>query len=365
MEYRWLGSTGIKVSSLALGAMGFGGATTGGWVGNHELDDVRRHVGMALDAGVILFDSANSYQRGAAEELLGKALGSNRDRVLVSSKANSRVGEGINDVGQSRWHIVRACEDSLRRLGTDRIDIYHVHGFDACTPLEESLGVLDSLVQSGKVRYIACSNHAAWQIMKALSVAERRGLSRYVATQSYYTLVARELEWEIMPLCRDQGLGLLVWSPLAGGFLSGKFSRASARPEGTRRAMIGDLGIGPIDEDRGFAIIDVMRDIAAQRGEGVTCAQVALNWLRTRDVVSSIILGARSDEQLADNLAAVQWTMTADEQHRLDDVSAIPYPYPHWYQRQFTAERYSRDGAPGEAFTYQFPTAPIADDTVN
>ena len=216
MEYRWLGSTGIKVSSLALGAMGFGGATTGGWVGNHELDDVRRHVAMALDAGVILFDSANSYQRGTAEELLGKALGPNRDRVLISSKANSRVGEGVNDVGQSRWHILRACEDSLRRLGTDRIDVYHVHGFDACTPLEESLGALDTLVQSGKVRYIACSNQAAWQIMKALSVADRRGLSRYVATQSYYTLVARELEWEIMPLCRDQGLGLLVWSPLAG-----------------------------------------------------------------------------------------------------------------------------------------------------
>jgi aryl-alcohol dehydrogenase-like predicted oxidoreductase len=357
MEYRWLGSSGIKVSSLALGAMGFGGSTTGGWVGNHELDDVQRHVGMALDAGVILFDSANSYQKGAAEELLGKALGANRDRVLVSSKVNSRVGEGINDVGQSRWHIMRSCEESLRRLGTDRIDIYHVHGFDACTPLEESLAALDTLVRSGKVRYIACSNHAAWQIMKALSVSEQRGLSRYVATQSYYTLVARELEWEIMPLARDQRLGLLVWSPLAGGFLSGKFTRAAAPPAGTRRAMIGNLGIGPIDEERGYAIVDVMRDIAEQRGGGVTCAQVALNWLRTRDLVSSIIIGARSDEQLADNLAATQWTMTPDEQQRLDDVSAIPFPYPHWYQRQFTAERYSREGAPGEAFAYQFPTA--------
>jgi aryl-alcohol dehydrogenase-like predicted oxidoreductase len=357
MEYRWLGSSGIKVSSLALGAMGFGGSTTGGWVGNHELDDVRRHVGMALDAGVILFDSANSYQKGTAEELLGKALGANRDRVLVSTKVNSRVGDGINDVGQSRWHILRSCEESLRRLGTDRIDIYHVHGFDACTPLEESLGALDALVQSGKVRYIACSNHAAWQIMKALSVSDRRGLSRYVATQSYYTLVARELEWEIIPLARDQGLGVLVWSPLAGGFLSGKFARAAVPPAGTRRAMIGNLGIGPIDEERGFAIVDVMREIAQQRGGGVTCAQVALNWLRTRDLVSSVIIGARSDEQLADNLAATQWTMTADEQQLLDEVSAVPFPYPHWYQRQFTAERYSRQGAPAEAFTYQFPTA--------
>jgi aryl-alcohol dehydrogenase-like predicted oxidoreductase len=207
------------------------------------------------------------------------------------------------------------------------------------------------------VRYNAFSNNAPWQNMKALSVADRRGLSRYVATQSYYTLVARELEWEIMPLSRDQGLGLLVWSPLAGGFLSGKFSRAAEPPAGTRRAMIGNLGIGPIDEDRGFAIVDVMREIAEQRGGGVTCAQVALNWLRTRDLVSSIIIGARSDEQLADNLAATQWTMTADEQERLDEVSAVPFPYPHWYQRQFTAERYSREGAPAEAFTYQFPTA--------
>lgn len=357
MEYRWLGSSGIKVSVLALGAMGFGGSTTGGWVGDHELDDVRRHVGMALDAGVILFDSANSYQKGAAEELLGNALGAHRDQVLISSKVNSRVGDGVNDVGQSRWHILRACEASLRRLGTDRIDIYHVHGFDACTPLDESLGALDALVQSGKVRYLACSNHAAWQIMKALSVSDRRGLSRYVATQSYYTLVARELEWDIIPLALDQGLGLLVWSPLAGGFLSGKFTRDTAPAAGTRRAMIGNLGIGPFDEAHGFAIVDVMREIAAQRGEGVTCAQVALNWLRTRDVVSSIIIGARSDAQLADNLAAVQWTLTDDERERLDSVSAVPAPYPHWYQRQFTAERYSRDGAPAEAFTYQFPTA--------
>ena len=357
MEYRWLGSSGIKVSTLALGAMGFGGATTGGWVGNHELDDVRRHVSMALDAGVILFDSANSYQKGAAEELLGRALGAQRDQVLISSKVNSRVGEGINDVGQSRWHIMRACEASLRRLGTDRIDIYHVHGFDACTPLDESLAALDALVQSGKVRYLACSNHAAWQIMKALSVSDRRGLSRYVATQSYYTLVARELEWDIIPLSLDQGLGLLVWSPLAGGFLSGKFSRDAAPATGTRRAMIGNLGIGPFDEERGFAIVDVLREIAAQRGDDVTCAQVALNWLRTRDVVSSIIIGARSDAQLTDNLASVRWTMTDDERERLDSVSAVPAPYPHWYQRQFTAERYSREGAPAEAFTYQFPTA--------
>jgi aryl-alcohol dehydrogenase-like predicted oxidoreductase len=357
MEYRWLGTSGIKVSSLALGAMGFGGSTIGGLVGNHELDDVRRHVSMALDAGVNLFDSANSYSKGLAEELLGKALGSHRDSVLITTKVNARVGDGVNDVGQSRWHILRSCEDSLRRLGTDRIDIYHVHGFDACTPLEESLSALDALVQSGKVRYIACSNHAAWQVMKALAVADRRGLSRYVATQSYYTLVARELEWDIMPMSRDQGLGLLVWSPLAGGFLSGKFTRSVAPPPGTRRAMIGNLGVGPIDEERGFAIVDVMREVARQRGGSVTCAQVALNWLRTRDLVSSIIIGARSDEQLADNLAAMQWTMSDDERQRLDEVSAVAFPYPHWYQRQFTAERYSRDGAPADAFTYQYPTA--------
>ncbi len=263
---RFLGSTGVKVSSLALGTMGFGGTGHLAAIGTIDLDDARRQVGMALDAGVNLFDSANGYGLGRSEELLGQALGARRGDVLVSTKVNARVGEGPNDVGQSRWHLLRACEGSLRRLGTDHIDVYHVHGYDACTPLEEVLTTLDTLVKSGKVRYVACSNYTAWQIVKALGVSERLGLDHYVAVQAYYSLVARELEWDILPACRDQGLGVLVWSPLAGGFLSGKFDRDAAPAAGTRRSMVGDLGIGPIDLERGWPIVDECRRIAAERG---------------------------------------------------------------------------------------------------
>ena len=345
MEYRWLGSSGIKVSSLALGAMGFGGSTTGGWVGNHELDDVRRHVGMALDAGVILFDSANSYQKGTAEELLGKALGADRDRVLVSTKVNSRMGDGINDVGQSRWHILRSCEDSLRRLGTDRIDIYHVHGFDACTPLEESLGALDALVQSGKVRYIACSNHAAWQIMKALSVADRRGLSALCRDAELLHAGrprARVGDHAAVRVTRVSACSSGARSPAASCRASSP--RDADPPAGTRRAMIGNLGIGPIDEER--RLRHRRRHALTSRSNEVVaspCAQVALNWLRTRDLVS-LDHHRRPVRRTARRQPGghAAWTMTADEQQLLDEVSAVPLPYPHWYQRQFTAERYSR-----------------------
>jgi aryl-alcohol dehydrogenase-like predicted oxidoreductase len=353
MEYRWLGTTGVKVSTLALGTMGFGGAATGGWVGTIDLDDATRQVRMALDAGVNLFDTANGYSKGASEELLGRALGSARDGVLVSTKAHVRVGEGVNDVGQSRWHLLRACEASLRRLGTDHIDVYHVHGFDGCTPMEETLRALDDLVRQGKVRYLACSNYAAWHIVKALAISRAEHLEHFVAVQAYYSLVARELEWDILPACRDQGVGVLVWSPLAGGFLSGKFRRDADAPADSRRGMIGDLGVGTIDEERGFAVIDVARSIADRRG--VSVAQVALNWLRTRAEVSSVIVGARTDAQLADNLAAATWALDAEETARLDQVSAVPWPYPQWFHRQFTAERFSREGPPAEAFAYDFP----------
>ena len=352
MEQRWLGASGIKVSAFALGTMGFGGAATGGWVAEIDEHGAREQVRAALDAGVTLFDSANGYQRGAAEELLGRALGADRDRVLLSTKAHVRVGDGPNDVGQSRWHLLRACEDSLRRLGTDRIDVYHLHGFDACTPLDETLRALDDLVRAGKVRYVACSNYAAWQLAKALGVAERRGLERFVATQSYYSLVARELENEMLPACVDHGVGVLVWSPLAGGFLSGKFTRDGEGPAASRRGRLGDLGVGRIDEVQGHAIVDVCREIAAARG--VSVAQVALNWLRANPAVSSIIVGARTTAQLHDNLAAGGWQLEPDEKVRLDDVSEPARPYPVWYQRQFTAERSSRDGAPPGAFSYRF-----------
>jgi aryl-alcohol dehydrogenase-like predicted oxidoreductase len=344
VELRWLGRSGVRVSALSLGTMGFGGAATGGHVARIDLDEARRQVGLALDAGVNLFDTANGYARGESERLLGLALGADRDRVLVSTKVHARVGDGPNDVGQSRWHIVRACEDSLRRLGTDRIDVYHVHGFDACTPLDETLRALDDLVRAGKVRYLACSNLTGWQLMKALAESERRGLERFVALQAYYNLVARELENEHLPLCRDQGVGVLVWSPLAAGFLTGKFPRGAPGPEGTRRTMIGDLGIGPIDEEHGFAVVDAAREIADERGTSV--AQVALNWLRSRPEVSSVIIGARTHEQLVDNLAAAQWSLTDDEVARLDAASERTLPYPYWFQRRFTAERFSRDGAP-------------------
>lgn len=342
MQMRFVGDTGLRVSSFALGTMGFGGGARSP-VGNIDLDLATRMVSAALDAGVNLFDTANSYAGGRSEELLGKALGNRRDDVLISTKVHARAGNGPNDVGQSRWNIVRSCDASLRRLGTDHIDIFHVHGFDGCTSLDESLGALDRLVQSGKVRYIACSNYAAWQIARAIGISERRGIDRYVAVQAYYSLVARELEWEIIPACRELGLGLFVWSPLAGGLLSGKFDRDHI-PEGTRRAMVGDLGVGHVDTELAWRIIDTCREIAARRG--VSVAQVALNWVRANDAVSSVIIGARTMEQLADNLAAASWELSADERAELDAASARPLPYPHWFQRQFTAERYSREGPP-------------------
>ena len=354
MEYRFLGASGLRVSAFALGTMGFGGAATGGWVATIDEHAAREQVRCALDAGVNLFDTANGYSKGESERLLGLALGPDRDRVLVSTKVHSRVGDGPNDAGQSRWHVMRACEDSLRRLGTDRIDIYHVHGFDGCTPLDETLRALDDLVRAGKVRYVACSNFAAWQITKALGVSERLGLERFVATQSYYSLVARELENELLPMCADQGVGVLVWSPLAGGFLSGKFMRDADAPGDTRRGMIGELGVGHIDVERGYATLDVAREIAHARGASV--AQVALNWLRSRPEVSSVIIGARTTEQLADNLAAATWTLSPDEVSLLDAASEPVRPYPAWYQRQFTAERSSRNGAPPGAFSYRFTT---------
>ncbi len=351
MEYRFLGASGLMVSTFALGTMGFGGAATGGWVATIDEAAAREQVRLALDAGVNLFDTANGYSKGESERLLGLALGADRDRVLVSTKVHARVGDGVNDAGQSRWHVMRACDDSLRRLGTDRIDIYHVHSFDGCTPLDETLRALDDLVRAGKVRYLACSNYAAWQLMKALGVSERLGLERYVATQSYYSLVARELENEMLPLCADQGVSVLVWSPLAGGFLSGKFTRDAAPAVDTRRGMIGELGVGHIDADLGYATLDVARAIAYARGASV--AQVALNWLRSRSAVASVIIGARTIDQLADNLAAATWTLSADEVAQLDAASEPVRPYPTWYQRQFTRERSSRSGTPADSFTHR------------
>jgi aryl-alcohol dehydrogenase-like predicted oxidoreductase len=354
VELRFLGAAGIRVSSLALGTMGFG--VTGSPVGTIDADGARHQVALALDAGVTLFDTADAYQRGQSEELLGAALGRRRDDVLISTKVHARTGEGPNDVGLSRWHILRACEGSLRRLRTDRIDLYHVHGFDACTPIDESLDALDQLVRDGKVRYLACSNQAAWQIAVALGIAERNRLHGYVALQAYYSLVARELEWDLLPFCQAAGLGVLVWSPLAAGLLAGKASATGPAPPNTRRAQVGDLGIGPVDRRLAVSVLDALRSVAAERG--VSVAQVALNWVRSRRGVTSVIVGARDRDQLADNLGAAGWQLEAGEVERLDAASSRPLPYPHWFQRQFTAERFSRDGPPPEAYRYPGPEGP-------
>jgi aryl-alcohol dehydrogenase-like predicted oxidoreductase len=341
MQMRFLGDTGLKVSTLALGTMGFSGGTSP--VGDIGLDDARRMVSMSIDAGVNLFDTADSYGRGRSEELLGAALGARRDDVIVSTKLHARSGDGPNDVGQSRWHIERACEASLRRLNRDHIDILHVHGYDGCTAPDESLAALDRLVRVGKVRYLACSNHTGWQIARAIEVSRQRNLDRFVAVQAYYSLVGRDYECDIQQVCEAYALGVLVWSPLAGGLLSGKFGR-DRMPEGTRRASVGDLGVGPVDHDRAWRIVDACAAIGAARG--VSVAQVALNWVRGNASVSSVIVGARTVEQLADNLSAASWDLTSDERDALDRESAVPVPYPHWYQRQFTAERYGKDGPP-------------------
>jgi aryl-alcohol dehydrogenase-like predicted oxidoreductase len=353
MQMRFLGDTGLRVSAFSLGTMGFGGGSSSP-VGDVDLDGARRMVAMSLDAGINLFDTANSYGGGRSEELLGRALGARRDDVLVSTKLHARAGEGPNDVGQSRWNIARSCESSLRRLGTDHIDILHVHGFDGCTALDESLGALDRLVRSGKVRYLACSNYAGWQIAQAMGVSRERNLDRYVAVQAYYSLVGRDFEWDIQQACRAYGLGVLVWSPLAGGLLSGKFRREET-PDGTRRAMVGDLGVGPIDHERAWRIIHACEAIAKARGASV--AQVALNWVRANDTVSSVIIGARTPEQLDDNLASATWDLTEDERAVLDHASAVAPPFPHWFQRQFTTERFSREGPPdpGAAYVYVPP----------
>ncbi len=336
METRFLGNSGLKVSALAFGTMTFGGTTEFfRQVGATQVDEAKRLIDTCLEAGVNLFDTADVYSQGASEEILGKAIGKRRDDVILATKVHGRMGNGPNDVGQSRHHIIRACEDSLKRLGTDYIDLYQVHGFDALTPLEETLSTLDDLVRSGKVRYIGCSNYSAWHLMKALYISEHKGFERYVSQQVYYSLVARELEYELVPLSLDQGLGMLVWSPLAGGFLSGKFGRGRTELEDTRRSQRGDPGT--IDEEKGFDIIDVLAEIAQEHD--ATVAQTALNWLLRKAGVTSVIIGARTQEQLEDNLKAASWQMTEEEVGRLDEVSATPPIYPYWHQKRNNSER--------------------------
>jgi aryl-alcohol dehydrogenase-like predicted oxidoreductase len=328
----------LRVSALTLGTMTFGGVGWASVVGTTDIDGAKRQIGMCIDAGVNLFDSADAYSAGISEEILGQALGGKRDDVLIATKVRMPVGDGPNDAGLSRHHVIRGCEASLRRLDTDHIDLYQVHEWDGQTPLDETLGALDSLVRSGKVRYVGASNYAGWQLMKALGVADRNHLPRFVSQQIYYSLQARDAEYELVPLSLDQGLGILVWSPLAGGLLSGKYRRSDPNPEGTRRFVGWDEP--PVyDEGKLYDTIELLREVAA--AHGVSAAQVALAWTLGRPGITSVVIGARTDEQLADNLAAASLRLTDDERARLDEVSAMPLLYPYWHQANTASDRLS------------------------
>ncbi len=338
MEYRALGKSGLRVSVLTMGTMTFGGRGNFADVGSTGTDEARRQVDECLAAGVNLFDTADVYSGGLSEEILGQALQGRRDEVLVATKVRMPMGSGPNDAGLSRHHIVTGCEASLRRLGTDHIDLYQVHEWDGRTPLEETLEALDLLVRSGKVRYVGASNYAGWQLLKALGTADRLGLPRFVSQQIYYSLQARDAEYELIPAAVDQGLGVLVWSPLAGGLMSGKYRRDRQPPAGSRQLT--DWNEPPVrDQDALHATVDVL--VAIAEGHGVSAAQVALAYLLGRPAVTSLVIGAKTAGQLADNLAAADLVLTAEERSRLDDVSAIPLIYPYWHQAKTARDRLS------------------------
>lgn len=321
MEYRLLGRSGLKVSAFSFGAMTFGGSGMHATVGDTRGAEAVRLVDMCLDAGVNLFDTADVYSSGESEEQLGAALGPRRPRVLIATKFFGQTGPGVNDLGGSRQHLTAACEASLKRLNTDYIDLYQIHNQDLLTPAEETLRALDDLVRAGKVRYIGSSNHAGWTKMRALAVSDRLGLSRYVSQQIQYSLLERSAEDELLPLGVEEGVGALIWGPLASGYLTGKFAHAGAGAGGTR---LGDGGrLGQVDTERARRVVQVVEEIAAAR-PGATASQVALNWVVRKAGVSSIILGARTAEQLTDNLAAATWSLDDASIARLDEVSALP-----------------------------------------
>ena len=337
MEYRQLGRSGLRVSALTLGTMTFGGRGGFRAVGATDVDGARRQVDMCLDAGVNLIDTADVYSGGLAEEITGEVIKGRRDSLLLSTKVRMPMGDGPNDAGLSRQHIIAGCEASLRRLGTDHIDIYHVHEWDGQTRLEETLSALDSLVSAGKVRYLAASNYAGWQLMKALAVADSHGFERFAAQQVYYSLEARDAEYELVPLAVDQGLGILVWSPLAGGLLSGKYRR-DASPESGTRQLSGKWNEPPVrTREKLYDTVEVLVDIAG--AHGASPAQVALAWLLGRPAVTSVIIGARTDEQLLDNLGGASLLLSADERAALDKVSAPELIYPYWHQLNTAADR--------------------------
>jgi aryl-alcohol dehydrogenase-like predicted oxidoreductase len=338
MDYRQLGASGLRVSALTLGTMTFGGRDNFASVGTTDVDGARRQLDLCLDHGINFVDTANVYSGGLSEEILGKAIDGRRDRLLLATKARMPMGDGVNDAGLSRHHLIAECEASLRRLGTDHIDLYQVHEWDGQTPLEETMEALDSLVRSGKVRYVGASNYAGWQLMKALGVADRHGYQRFVTQQIYYSLQARDAEYELVPIAVDQGVGILVWSPLAGGLLSGKYRRDQEGPEGSRQ--LSDWNEPPVrDREQLYDVVDALVEIA--EGHGVSAAQVALAWLLRRPGITSLIVGARTDEQLADNLAAAELELSDGEFDRLEELSRPPLIYPHWHQAKTAADRLS------------------------
>jgi aryl-alcohol dehydrogenase-like predicted oxidoreductase len=333
MEYRQLGSSGLRVPVLSFGTATFSGGTGESSWGDTQVEEATRLVDIALDAGVNFFDTADVYSGGRAEEVLGKALAGRRDRVLIGTKATFRgSATDVNDVGSSRYHLIRSLEGSLRRLETDHIDVYYLHGFDAVTPQEEVLSTLDEFVRSGKVRYIGCSNFSGWQLMKSLSVSEKYGWPRHVAHQAHYSLAAREFEWELMPLAIDQRVGTVVWSPLAQGRLTGKIRRGRPVPQDSR-LRAGSETEQSGDEETLFRTVDVLDELAKETGK--TLAQVALNWVLQRPTVSSVIFGARNEQQLRENFGAVGWSLSAEQVARLDAASSRTPIYPYWHQRSF------------------------------
>ena len=333
MDYRRLGESGLAVPELSFGAGTFGGRGPlfGNW-GTTDVAEARRLIDICLDAGVTMFDTADVYSDGASEEVLGAALDGRRDRALISTKASLPIGDGPQDAGSSRSRLIRACEDALRRLRSDHIDLFQLHAFDAATPVEEVVSTLDDLVRAGKLRYVGVSNFAGWQLMKSLAAADRHGWTRYVAHQVYYSLLGRDYEWDLMPLGRDEGVGALVWSPLGWGRLTGRIRRGQPIPEGSRLHATADFG-PPVDDERLYAVVDALDAVAAETGR--TVPQVAINWLLRRPTVSSVIIGARNEQQLRDNLGAAGWRLTAEQVGRLDAASSVDAPYPHFpYERQ-------------------------------
>ena len=334
MEYRRLGGSGFKVPALSFGTGTFGGKGEffAAW-GSTDVAEATRLIDICLEAGLTMFDSADIYSGGAAEEVLGAAIKGRRNKVLISTKATFRSGPGANEVGSSRFHLIAACEAALKRLQTDYIDLFQLHGFDALTPVEEMLSALDDLVRAGKIRYIGCSNFSGWHLMKSLAVADRYNLPRYVANQAYYSLIGRDYEWELMPLGLDQGVGAVVWSPLGWGRLTGKIRRGQPLPANSRLHVTAEKG-PQVEDEYLYRVVDALDAVAEETGK--TVPQIALNWLLRRPTVASVIIGARDETQLRQNLGAVGWALTAEQVARLDAASDRTPAYPYWHQRGFT-----------------------------